>query len=62
MARERGMAADAMLQRLTKGIPVRRAGDPQEIASLAVYFCSRLAGYTTGCLIPVDGGSHRSAW
>jgi NAD(P)-dependent dehydrogenase (short-subunit alcohol dehydrogenase family) len=62
MARERGMASDAMLARLTKNIPVRRAGDPHEIASLAVYLCSALAGYTTGCLIPVDGGSHRSAW
>ncbi len=37
MARERGMAPDALLQRLTKSIPVGRAGDPQEIASLAVY-------------------------
>jgi NAD(P)-dependent dehydrogenase (short-subunit alcohol dehydrogenase family) len=62
MARERGMAADDMLQRLTKNIPARRAGEPREIASLAVYLCSGLAGFTTGCLIPVDGGSHRSAW
>jgi NAD(P)-dependent dehydrogenase (short-subunit alcohol dehydrogenase family) len=62
MAAARGMSAEAMLQRLNKAIPVQRLGDPQEIASLAVYLCSRLAGYMTGCLIPVDGGSHRSAW
>ncbi|MBJ2303698.1 MULTISPECIES: SDR family oxidoreductase [unclassified Pseudomonas] len=62
MARERGMPADALLQRLTKSIPVGRAGHPQEIASLAVYLCSAKAGYMNGCLIPVDGGSHRSAW
>jgi 3-oxoacyl-[acyl-carrier protein] reductase len=62
MAGARGLAAEAMLQRLTKAIPVGRAGDPHEIASLAVYLCSGLAGYMTGCLIPVDGGAHRSAW
>jgi 3-oxoacyl-[acyl-carrier protein] reductase len=62
MASAKSQPADALLQKLSRGIPVGRAGKPAEIASLAVYLCSDLAGYLTGCLIPVDGGSHRSAW
>jgi 3-oxoacyl-[acyl-carrier protein] reductase len=62
MGAARGLSAEAMMQRLTKAIPVGHAGDPQQIASMAVYLCSDLAGYITGCLIPVDGGAHRSAW
>lgn len=62
MAAAKGQPADAMLGKLARGIPVGRPGRPVEIASLAVYLCSDLAGYLTGCLIPVDGGSHRSAW
>ncbi len=62
MAAAKGMALDDMLQRLNRGVPVQRMGRPEEIASLAVYLCSELGGYMTGCLIPVDGGVHRSAW
>lgn len=62
MAAAKGMALDDMLQRLSRGVPVQRMGKPEEIASLAVYLCSELGGYMTGCLIPVDGGAHRAAW
>lgn len=62
MAEARGLAAEDLLARLSRGVPVGRVGSPQEIASLAAYLCSDLAGYITGCLIPVDGGSHKSAW
>lgn len=36
--------------------PVRRQGQVEEIASLALYLCSRQAGYTTGETILCDGG------
>lgn len=62
MAAAGNQPTDAMLRKLSRGIPVGRPGKPAEIASLAAYLCSDLAGYLTGCLIPVDGGSHRSAW
>ncbi|MBA1204245.1 SDR family oxidoreductase [Pseudomonas capeferrum] len=62
LAAGKGVSLDDMLQRLSKGVPVRRMGKPEEIASLATYLCSQLGGYITGCLIPVDGGAHRSAW
>jgi NAD(P)-dependent dehydrogenase (short-subunit alcohol dehydrogenase family) len=37
-------------------LPAERLGDPRELASLVVHLASDRAGYTTGALIPVDGG------
>ena len=43
-------------------IPVGRFGQPEELADLAVFLCSPLAGYITGTVIPVDGGMSRFAF
>lgn len=37
-------------------LPAGRLGRPEEIAGLVVHLASDTAGYTTGALIPVDGG------
>jgi NAD(P)-dependent dehydrogenase (short-subunit alcohol dehydrogenase family) len=37
-------------------LPAGRLGDPQELADLVVHLASDRSGYTTGALIPVDGG------
>jgi 3-oxoacyl-[acyl-carrier protein] reductase len=37
-------------------IPMGRMGDPDDVASLAVFLASERAGYITGQTIPVDGG------
>lgn len=39
-----------------KQLPLRRLGQPQEVADMAVFLASSRAAYTTGQLIPVDGG------
>jgi 3-oxoacyl-[acyl-carrier protein] reductase len=37
-------------------IPLGRAGQPDEIAAAALFFCSRECGYVTGADLFVDGG------
>jgi len=37
-------------------IPMRRIGDPVEVANAIVFLASPLASYITGVLLPVDGG------
>lgn len=43
-------------------IPAGRFGDADEIAHLAIFLASPLAGYITGAVIPVDGGMSRFAF
>jgi 3-oxoacyl-[acyl-carrier protein] reductase len=45
-----------------KEIPVGRYGEPEELAHLAVFLASPLAGYITGAVMPVDGGLRRYAF
>jgi len=39
--------------------PLRRGGNPQEVAALAAFLVSRQASYINGAIIPVDGGDQR---
>lgn len=41
-------------------IPLRRAGEPDEIVGAALYFASGAAAYTTGSVLAVDGGLHNN--
>ncbi len=43
-------------------IPMGRYGEPEELAVLAVFLASPLAGYITGAVLPVDGGLRRYAF
>lgn len=43
-------------------IPIGRYGEPHELAALAVFLASPLAGYITGAVLPVDGGMRRYAF
>jgi 3-oxoacyl-[acyl-carrier protein] reductase len=43
-------------ERDSRGIPLRRYGDPAEFGRTAAYLLSPAASYVTGCAIPVDGG------
>jgi 3-oxoacyl-[acyl-carrier protein] reductase len=42
-----------------QGNPLKRAGEPHEVASLAVFLASDCASYINGTVIPVDGGATR---
>ena len=54
-ARE-GVAVEEVERRLLQQIPLRRIGEPRELAALAVFLASERAAYVTGQSIAVDGG------
>jgi NAD(P)-dependent dehydrogenase (short-subunit alcohol dehydrogenase family) len=47
----------ANLERRTAHDPLRRIGEPDEIAGIAVYLASRAASFTTGQNFVIDGGA-----
>jgi 3-oxoacyl-[acyl-carrier protein] reductase len=51
---------DAIEERLIATIPMKRLGEPQELASLIVFLASDKASYITGTTLQVDGGYVRS--
>ena len=44
------------LERATRTAPLRRIGEPDEIAGAAVYLASKASSFTTGQTIVCDGG------
>ena len=38
------------------GVPLKRAGEPEEIAKTIVFLASNQASYLTGQIVSVDGG------
>ena len=46
------------LANFRRGIPVGRIGKPEEIAEAALYFASDEAGYVTGQVLNMSGGSY----
>ncbi|MDD5240726.1 MAG: SDR family NAD(P)-dependent oxidoreductase [Sulfuricella sp.] len=55
---QRKLAEGAMLvqQFLEKDVPLRRLGQPEEIAGLVVFLASARAGFSTGGVFVTDGG------
>lgn len=49
------------MQQLLSEIPLRRMGQPEEVATLAVYLASDAASYVTGSTFVIDGGMMRHA-
>jgi NAD(P)-dependent dehydrogenase (short-subunit alcohol dehydrogenase family) len=43
-------------EQLIAAIPMGRVGTPEDMAGIAIYLASRAGAYTTGAVIPVDGG------
>jgi NAD(P)-dependent dehydrogenase (short-subunit alcohol dehydrogenase family) len=37
-------------------MPMRRIGQPEEVAATVVWLCSDDASYITGATIPIEGG------
>jgi NAD(P)-dependent dehydrogenase (short-subunit alcohol dehydrogenase family) len=43
-------------------VPLGRFGEADEVAATIVFLASDAAGYTTGAVVPVDGGLGMGAW
>ncbi len=43
-------------EQIRKGVPLKRIGEPGDMAGAAIYLASRASNYVTGIVIPVDGG------
>jgi NAD(P)-dependent dehydrogenase (short-subunit alcohol dehydrogenase family) len=41
---------------IAASVPLRRVGDPDDMAGAVIYLASRAGRYLTGAVIPVDGG------
>jgi 3-oxoacyl-[acyl-carrier protein] reductase len=55
-----GLSLQEIAERAARNIPVGRMGQPAEFGAMAAFLASPLAGYITGTMIRLDGGSVRS--
>jgi len=51
-----GISADEYYAKLSKEIPLKRAGEAQEVANVIAFLASDAASYVTGTSINLDGG------
>lgn len=47
---------EAFGDEIREQIPLKRIGEPSDMAGTAIFLCSRAGAYITGAVIPVDGG------
>jgi NAD(P)-dependent dehydrogenase (short-subunit alcohol dehydrogenase family) len=47
---------DRFRDAIVASCPMRRIGEPDDMAGVAIYLASRAGAYVTGAVIPVDGG------
>ncbi len=53
---EKGEQRDQIFRQWEQSVPLRKIGDPEELAALVTFLASGKSGYMTGTTIQVDGG------
>jgi NAD(P)-dependent dehydrogenase (short-subunit alcohol dehydrogenase family) len=56
MAQRRGVSEQDVKREELLGIPLRRFGNPRDVAEACVYLASDAAAYVTGTCIDITGG------
>jgi 3-oxoacyl-[acyl-carrier protein] reductase len=51
-----GQSPEEVARRTAEQVPLRRLGEPAEVAAAAAFLCSPRAGYIHGACLAVDGG------
>lgn len=59
-AEKLGVPDEEYVRRLAADVPLRRLGEPREVADAVVFLASERASYITGTTLTVDGGLVRS--
>ncbi len=59
-AQQQNISIEEVSKRVANQVPVGRIGDPAEFGAVAAFLASPLAGYITGSMIRVEGGTIRS--
>jgi NAD(P)-dependent dehydrogenase (short-subunit alcohol dehydrogenase family) len=49
-------AGEAARQGAAQAVPMRRVGEPEEVASTVAWLCGDGASFITGAVVPIDGG------
>jgi 3-oxoacyl-[acyl-carrier protein] reductase len=57
-AQKQGVSIDEVLQHRAQTIPMKRIGEPAELAGMVAFLASDRAGFITGVSIQIDGGAH----
>ena len=57
-AKARGLTEQEVLAQGQAKVPMRRYAASQDVANLALFLASDKAGYITGAIVPMDGGSN----
>jgi NAD(P)-dependent dehydrogenase (short-subunit alcohol dehydrogenase family) len=59
VASEQGRSPEEMEERLVRSYPLKRPGEPREVAAVVAFLASERSSYINGTTIPVDGGDLR---
>lgn len=57
IAEQQGVDREGAYELTARFVPLRRAGDPAEIAAACLFLASREASFVTGASLVVDGGA-----
>jgi 3-oxoacyl-[acyl-carrier protein] reductase len=50
------VSTDIVAKEMKNDVPMKRFGQPSEVAAMAAFLASPAASYVNGTSIPVDGG------